>query len=170
MREIFTNCVSVKGLIPNIQKELIQPNSKKLSNPILKMGIRPEQTFSQRKYTSDQQIMKHSTLHLLGYRKKEKKVKSLSCVQLFVAPWTVAYQAPLSMGFSRQEYWSGVPISSPGDLPDPGIEPRSPALQADALLSEPQGKSSCQDGPYQKVKDNKCWQGCEEKGKLIFHG
>ena len=48
-------------------------------------------------------------------------------------PWTVAHQAPPSMGFSRQEYWSGLPFPSPGDLPDPGIKPRSPALQADAL-------------------------------------
>ena len=56
------------------------------------------------------------------------KVKSLSRVQLFVTPWTVAYQDPLSMGFSRQEYWSGLPFPSPGDLPDPGIEPRSPSL------------------------------------------
>ena len=65
-------------------------------------------------------------------RKKEKKVKSLSHVRLFATPWTVAYQASLSMGFSRQEYWSGLPFPSPGDLPDPGIEPRSPALEADA--------------------------------------
>ena len=55
-------------------------------------------------------------------------------------PWTVAYQAPPSMEFSRQEYWSGSPFSSPGDLPDPGIKPRSPALQADGLLSEPPEK------------------------------
>ena len=68
------------------------------------------------------------------------KVKSLNRVQLFVTPWTVAYQAPLSMGFSRQEYWSGLPFPSPGDLPNPGIEPRFPALQADALPSEPPGK------------------------------
>ena len=68
------------------------------------------------------------------------KVKSLSRVQLFAAPWTVAYQAPPSMGFSRQEYWSGLPFPSPGDLPNPGIEPDSPALQADALTSEPPGK------------------------------
>ena len=66
------------------------------------------------------------------------KVKSLSCVRLFATPWTVARQAPLSMGFSRQEYWSGVPFPSPGDLRDPGIEPRCPALQADALTSEPE--------------------------------
>ena len=67
-------------------------------------------------------------------------MKSLSRVRLFATPWTVAYQAPLSVGFSRREYWSGVPLPSPGDLPDPGIEPGSPALQADALLSEPPGK------------------------------
>ena len=69
-----------------------------------------------------------------------KRVKSLSHVQLFATPWTVTYQAPPSVGFSRQEYWSGLPFPSPGDLPDPGIEPGSPALQADALTSEPPGK------------------------------
>ena len=60
----------------------------------------------------------------------------LSRVQLFVIPWTVVYQPSLSMGFSRQEYWSRLLFPSPGDLPDPEIEPRSPALQADALPSE----------------------------------
>ena len=68
------------------------------------------------------------------------KVKSLSCVRLSATPWTVAYQAPLSMGFSRQKYWSGLPFPSPGDLPDPGIELGSPALQTDTLPSEPPGK------------------------------
>ena len=68
------------------------------------------------------------------------KVKSLSRVRLFGTPWTVAYQAPPSVGFSRQEYWSGLPFPSPGDLPNPGIEPRSPALLADALPSEPPGE------------------------------
>ena len=63
-----------------------------------------------------------------------------SCVRLFVTPWTVASQAPLSMGFSRQEYWSRVSCPSPGDLPDPGIEPRSPALQADSLKPDSPGK------------------------------
>ena len=67
-------------------------------------------------------------------------MKSLSRVRLFAAPWTVAYQAPPSMGFSRQEYWSGLPFPSPGDLPNSGIEPRSPALQTDALPSEVPGK------------------------------
>ena len=64
------------------------------------------------------------------------KVKLLSRVRLFATPWTVAYQAPPSMGFSRQECWSGVPFPSPGDLPNPEIEPGSPALQVDALPSE----------------------------------
>ena len=67
-------------------------------------------------------------------------VKSLSRVQLFATLWTVAHQALLSMGYSRQEYWSGLPFPSPRDLPNPGIEPRSSALQADALSSEPPGK------------------------------
>ena len=63
--------------------------------------------------------------------------KSLSHVRLFATPWTVAYQAPPTIGFSRQEYWSGLPFPSPGDLPNPGIKLRSPALEADALTSEP---------------------------------
>ena len=71
----------------------------------------------------------------VGRRKRNKramkvkvkvKVKSLSGVRLFVTPWTVAYQVPPSMGFSKQEYWTGLPFPSPGDLPDPGIEPGSP--------------------------------------------
>ena len=68
---------------------------------------------------------------LIGF----SEVKSLSRVRLFVTPWTVAYQAPPFMGFSRQECWSGLPFPSPGDLPDPGIEPRSPTFRADALPS-----------------------------------
>ena len=70
----------------------------------------------------------------------KSEVKLLSHVRLFVTPWTVAYQAPLSMGFSRQEYWSGLPFPSPGDLPDPGIKLKSPALQTDSLQSEPSRK------------------------------
>ena len=69
-------------------------------------------------------------------------MKSLSRVQLFVTLWTVGHQAPPSMGFPRHEYWSGLPFPSPGDLPDPGIEPKSPTLQADALTSEPPGKQN----------------------------
>ena len=69
------------------------------------------------------------------------KVKSLSCVWLFMTPRTVGYEAPLSMGFSRQECWSGLPFPSPGDLPNPGIQPGSPTLQPDTLPSEPPGRS-----------------------------
>ena len=70
-----------------------------------------------------------------------------SCLT-FAIPWTVACQTPLSMGFSRQEYWSGLPFASPGDLPDLGIEPGSPALQADSLPTELQGKL-----PFRKVRN-----------------
>ena len=72
--------------------------------------------------------------------RKKVKVKLLSCVRLFATPWTVAHQAPLSMGFSRQGYWSGLPFPSPGDFLYPGMEPGSLALQADALPSEPSRK------------------------------
>ena len=77
-------------------------------------------------------------------------MKLLSRVQLFVTPWTVAHQAPPSMGFTRQEYWSVLPFPSPGDLPNPGIEPRSPTLHADALTSEPPGKSHLNIYPQKK--------------------
>ena len=78
----------------------------------------------------------------------KSKVKSLSRVRPFATPWTVAYQAPLSIGFSRQESWSGLPFPSPGDLPYPGIEPGFPALQADALPWEPPGSPSPSLIPY----------------------
>ena len=65
----------------------------------------------------------------------------------FVTPWTVACQAPLSMGFPRQEHWSGLPFPSQGDLPDPGIKPKSPALQEDSLLCKPPGK------PYSELNE-----------------
>ena len=67
------------------------------------------------------------------------ETKSLSCARLFATPWTVAHQTPPSMEFFRHEYSSGLPFPSSGDLPDPGIEPGSPALQADTLPSEPPG-------------------------------
>ena len=79
----------------------------------------------------------------MGY----SSVRSLSRVRLFVTLWTVARQVPLSMGFSRQEYWSGLPFLSPGDLPNPGIEPGSPALQVDALSSVPPGNPLINIGP-----------------------
>ena len=97
-------------------------------------------------------------------RKKWKmKVKSFSRVWLFETPWTVAYQAPLSMEFSRQEYWTGLPISSPGDLPNPGIEPRSPTLQADTLPSLPLGKS-----PSRGREDELGWKQLKGVKKNVF--
>ena len=90
---------------------------------------------------------------LIGY-----KVKSLSCVRLFGTPWTIAHQAPPSTEYSRQEYWSGLPFPSPGDLPDPGIEPRCPPLQVDALPSE----------PYTPIQ-NKNLKKILHLGSLLFH-
>ena len=74
----------------------------------------------------------------------------LSHVRLFAIPWTVAYRPPQFMEFSRQEYWSGLPFPSPWDLPDPGIEPGSPALRADTLPSEPPGKSIALQTTFEK--------------------
>ena len=76
----------------------------------------------------------------LGFNMPACVLSHFRCVQLYATLSTVARQAPLSMWFSRQEYWSRLPCPSPGDLPDPGFEPRSPALQADSLPSEPLGK------------------------------
>ena len=87
--------------------------------------------------------------------------KSLSHVQLLATPWTVAYQASPSMGFSRQEYWSGLPFPSPEDLPNPGIEPGSPALEADALTSEPPGKPHNKDKAEHKNKRVNPTRGCK---------
>ena len=85
----------------------------------------------------------HTVSNRLVFRTHES-VRSESSssihVRLFVIPWTVARQAPLSVEFFRQGHWSGLPFPTPGDLPDPGIEPGSPAMQADSLLSRPPGK------------------------------
>ena len=80
-----------------------------------------------------------SVLMSSSWKKWKKKVKSFSHVQLFATPWTAACQAPPSVRFSRQEYWSGLPFPSPGYLPKPGTEPQSPTLPADSLPSEPPG-------------------------------
>ena len=99
-------------------------------------------------------VLKADT-HTHTYKQLKVKVNSLSRVRLFATSWTVAYQAPPSVGFSRQEYWSGLPSPSPGDLPNPGIEPRSPALQAGASTSAPPGKHNVVGlnvrGPEEKV-------------------
>ena len=96
-------------------------------------------------------LQKQKILRRGGKSTQKVKVKSLSCVRLFVTWWTVAYQAPLSMGFSRQEYWSGLPFPSLQDLPNPGIEPGFPALEADALTSEPPGKPRSEREKYINV-------------------
>ena len=85
-------------------------------------------------------VNKANVLYLCGGGLKVKvKVKSLSRVQLFATLWTIAHQAPPSMGFSRQECWSGLPFPSPGDLPNPRIEPASPALAGGFFVTEPPG-------------------------------
>ena len=73
-----------------------------------------------------------------------------------MTPWTVARQVPLSIGLSRQGYWSDLPFPSPGDLPDPGIEPRSPVLQADSLLTELQWKPNKEVYLIEKLKESNC--------------
>ena len=93
--------------------------------------------------------------------KSESVSQSLSHVQLFVSPLTVAHQALLSMELSRQEYWSGLPFPPPGDLCAPGIEPGSPALQVDSSLSEPPGKPPCSLGTCQTVQ----WEEGEQRGE-----
>ena len=105
-------------------------------------------------------------------------MKSLSRVRLFATPWTVAYQAPQSMEFSRQEYWSGLPFPSPGHLPNPGIEPGSPPLQADALPSEPPGtlakatpdnteQPNVQPAPAQKEASTPTQLACRSPANLL---
>ena len=95
---------------------------------------------------TERQILK-SIAYTWNPKNKQKTVlnswreaKWLSRVWLFATPWTLAYQVPSPMGFSRQECWSGLPFPSPGDLPNPGIEPGCPASQADTLTSEPPAK------------------------------
>ena len=77
--------------------------------------------------------------------------RMLSCVRLFVTPWTIACQVPLSMEFPRQEYWSGLPCPPPGDLPNPGMEPASLALAGSFFSTEPSGKPTYHE--YLSVKD-----------------
>ena len=77
---------------------------------------------------------------LMRVKESESESEVAQSCPTLCDPWTVAHQAPPSMGFSRQEYWGGLPFPSPGDLPDPGIEPRSPALQAETLTSAPPGQ------------------------------
>ena len=96
---------------------------------------------------------------ILNFRWK-MRIKTVSHVWLSVVPWTAAHQAPPSMGFSRQEHWSGVPLPSAGELPDPGIQLGSPAPQADSLPTEPPGK------PINKIKKILTeWRESRDRGK-----
>ena len=90
----------------------------------------------------------------LGVGGEDESVKSLSRVQLFATPWMVAHQVPLTVEFSRQEYGSGLPFPSPGDLPKTGIKPRFPALQAYSLPTELSGKPLIYDRPSAKIITN----------------
>ena len=96
-------------------------------------------------------------ISLIHWISERRRVKRLSRVRLFATPWTVACQAPPSMGFSRQEYWSGLSFPSPGDLSNPGIEPRSPTLQADALPSEPPGWPGLSTGWWAPKGQGRVW-------------
>ena len=98
-----------------------------------------------------------------------RHAQSLGHVRLFATPWTVAHQAPLSMGFPRQEYWSGLPFILQGDIPDPGIKSGSPALQADSLPSEPLIWAREGIGWWQGVQ-YKCVKGRQIGGRLIPEG
>ena len=86
-------------------------------------------------------------IHRVSHRVKDHESEVAQSCPTLCDPWTVVGQAPPSTGFSRQEYWSGLPFPSPGDLPDSGIRPGSPALQADSSLSEPPGDNLCIRGP-----------------------
>ena len=109
--------------------------------------------------------------------KQQQKCQSLSHVRLFATPWTVAHQIPLSLEFSRQEYWSGLPFPSPGDFPNPGIKLQSPVLQADSLPSEPPGKPKTSTDSF--LKDFYCeknsaenqgnsWRRIQSQGKIFL--
>ena len=122
------------GKIPS--RRAWQPTSSCLENPYGQRSLAGYNPWGHKESDMTEQL----STWIFECLKVKVKVKSPSRVRLFATPWTVAYQTPPSMGFSRQEYWSGLPFPSPGDLSNPGIKPGSPAFQADALTSEPPGK------------------------------
>ena len=132
--------INLKGVKdPNVRSEIIKLSEKSTGRTLydinhIKMLYDPTLRVMEIKT----KINKWKLRKCKSFCTAKVKVKSLSHVRLFATPWTVAQQAPPSMGFSRQEYWSGLPFPSPGDLPNSGIKPGSPALQADAR--EPPGK------------------------------
>ena len=113
----MVNCLSSES--EDELKDLLMRVKEKSERTALQLNIKTKQNKTKQKT----KIMAFGPIE-----KKESKVKSPSHVLFFATPWTVAHQAPPSMGFFRQEYWSGLCFPSPGDLPDPGIKPRSPAL------------------------------------------
>ena len=131
----------------------VQGTLKSFPTPQLKTSILWHSVFFMKKIHDRYFLIQD----LLFQNPLKVKVKSLS-VRLFATPWTVTHQAPPSIGFSRQEYWSGLPFPSPGYLPDPGIEPRSPPLQADALTSEPPGKPKMPWVPTKLPSTSWSWQ------------
>ena len=130
----FHSCPSSRWCHPAISSSIVPFSSWPQSLPA--SGSFPMGSWLTCIYTI---IIVYYILYTIYYFSSEP-VKLLSRVRLFATPWTVAYQAPPSMGFSRQECWSGLPFPSPGDLPYPGIEPRFPTLEADALTAKPPGK------------------------------
>ena len=142
-------CLLVFNKVPIKKKkryQLIQVvhNALKAKDVVARSILITHQCFSRRKVLV---IIPEKAMEILCFSSYinlalewKSKCYLLSRVWLFVTPWTVASQVPLSTGFSWQELWSGLPFPSPRDLPNPGMKPRSPALQADSLLSEPPGK------------------------------
>ena len=131
------------------EKVSFYTKSKRLSHSHLSKTPRPKQDIF--KYPCHKIALQEFEDHLCSPPRSLKKWKSLSRVQLFATPWTVACQVPLPLEFSRQEYWSGSPFFSPGDLPDPGIKLRPPSLQADSSPSKPPGNPLSQFKTYKIV-------------------
>ena len=140
---------------------ILTTNIKKCKPNHQQTGLPPHPALPIRGKTNKQKLSINLTLYEAytnGWT-NISEVKSLSCVRLFATSWTVAHQPPPSMGFSRQEYWSGLPFPSLGDLPNPGTELKSLALQADALPSEPTGKSGpTLGGQKPKGRKNSTWK------------
>ena len=107
------------------------------NKPMYHRKHRRIETHHLKTHVAPEMWLSSTSKYLLKLYEVKWKCQSLSCVPLFVTPWTIAHQALLSMELSRQEYWSRLPFPSPGDLPNPGTEFRSPALQGDSLPFEP---------------------------------